>query len=137
MKTVYILPLLFVVGCTVQGGKDVTTFPDGRVNSKSHLYASLGSKAKGVRTSPEEGEILELDDSVSFRNGLTAATVAYGAYASLAGTQSNNATTTAVAQSNNAAKVGIAKTNSAAAVQKAKIASETTIATETLKAAKP
>ena len=137
MKTIYLLPILLSIGCTVQGGKEVTSYPDGRVSSKSHYYGSVGSKAKGLSNSPEKSEILELDDSVSLRNVATAATVAYGAYASLAGTQSNNATTTAVAKSNNATKAAISKSNAAASVQKAKIASETTIATKTLKAAKP
>lgn len=122
MKPSALLLFCSLSACTVQNGKNVTQFPDGRVNTTSYLYASVGSKAKGVTTSPEGAEILELDDSVSLRNALTAGTVAYGAYASMAvekGAQALDATK--ITQTEKTARTGIV---TSAGVEKARIAAD-------------
>ena len=86
-----LLPLLLMASCTVQNGKEITQHSDGRIHQKSYLYASLGTKAKGVQTTPEGAEILEVDDSVSLRNALTAGVSAYSAWGLLEAQKSNNA----------------------------------------------
>jgi hypothetical protein len=130
MKYLFIIPFL-VASCTVQHGKDQTSYPDGRVNIKSHLYASLGSKAKGLANSPEGSEILELDDSISARNIATAAVSAYSAYGLLAAKESDNA----LSASNYAqgAKTDRTKIVTEGAVQKAGIKAD--VAKEALKVA--
>jgi hypothetical protein len=114
-----LLPFIFLVSCTVQQGSQQTTYADGRISKKSHLYASVGSKAKGLTNSPEGSSILEVDDSVSLRNvGVTAASI-YTAYGLLAGQESNNALEASnVAQ---AARTDRTQVVSKAAVEKAKI----------------
>jgi hypothetical protein len=128
-----LLPIILLASCTIQSGKDVTTYPSGLVKEKSHYYGSVGSKAKGIENSPEQGSILELDDSVSLRNMGVAATSMYSAWALLGAQESNNAVeTTRVVQGARTDRAGIV---SKTVVEKSKI--DATVAKEAIKASKP
>lgn len=124
-----LLMMLALSSCTMQHGSRMTSHPDGRVDKSNHLYASLGTKAKGLANSPDQSEALEIDDSVSARSAITAVGTMYSAGALLAGQESNNALeATRVSQAAKTDRTGII---SGASVEKAKVQAD--VAKEALK----